>query len=854
MRNALGLCFALSGTSALAIEMLWVRSAGITLGATAATTATVLAWYFAGLGIGAAAARQTAGVALRRYALLELGAAAAILWSIAVFAALGSGPLQAWLAGREAALGTIAVGVAILPATICMGATLPVLAQALVLPGSAGRGGGLLYALNTLGGAIGIGLAGFGLPAWIGARASMLAAAGGSALAGFAALLIARLQSKSQALPRAAPAARRVAVPWSPVPRLRTVAAATGALGLSLEVLWTRLFAQVLHNSTYSFAAVALVMVLALAAGAFASALALRRFTPTRLAAASLAGAALATTGGFWLFVDLTDGFSYFGMSSGLFEYLSRIVALAAATAAPAMLLSGAVLPALWAALDDPGAVARPIGDLSAANTFGGIAGALLAGFVAVPLVGVRVSVLVVAVGYGLLAQTIAPGEGWLRPIAALCVLVVVIAAPSSTSLVHLGAADTLRALYEGSSGIVGVVESEGDLQLRLDNYYVLGGSAAERNERRQGLIPLLLHPDPKQVAFIGVATGISASAALALGVDRTTAIELVPEVAYAARRHFARWNDSLLERPDVRLVIGDGRRELAAASERFDVIVSDLFIPWHAGAGNLYAREMYAMAARRLAPGGLFCQWLPLYQLTREEFGVIARTFLDVFPESSLWRNDFYPDRPVAALVGGLGPARIDPARLEERLARLPAWSRDPLLASPRGFFMLYVGNLRPSADLFAGAPINRDDRPLIEFQAPLLTRVGRAGDKDWFVGDALASFFETVAARSQTDADALLADSSEVAQARRAGLALHRYALAATRGDASDAARYESEVRSLVPEVVLAAESAPEPARSAAEQQLSELRAEQKETERRLEAMEGRLRALVGAERSDR
>ena len=88
-----------------------------------------------------------------------------------------------------------------------------------------------------------------------------------------------------------------------------------------------------------------------------------------------------------------------------------------------------------------------------------------------------------------------------------------------------------------------------------------------------------------------------------------------------------------MLERSDVRLVLDDGRRYLAAQPEHFDVIVSDLFIPWHASAGNLYAREMYDTVARRLAPGGLFCQWLPLYQLTREEFDIIVRTFLERFP-----------------------------------------------------------------------------------------------------------------------------------------------------------------------------------------------------------------------------
>src|SRR4029077_9830915 len=98
-------------------------------------------------------------------------------------------------------------------------------------------------------------------------------------------------------------------------------------------------------------------------------------------------------------------------------------------------------------------------------------------------------------------------------------------------------------------------------------------------------------------------------------------------------------------------------------------------FVPWHAGAGNLYAREMLETVARRLAPDGLFCQWLALYQLTREECDVIARTFLPVFPDVSVWRNDFYPDRPVVGLVGRRAARSLDLASVDRRLDARPGW-----------------------------------------------------------------------------------------------------------------------------------------------------------------------------------
>src|SRR5205085_442038 len=216
---------------------------------------------------------------------------------------------------------------------------------------------------------------------------------------------------------------------------------------------------------------------------------------------------------------------------------------------------------------------------------------------------------------------------------------------PVRAPLTHLADGESLRALAEGPAGIVTVVDARDDLQLRLDNYYVLGGSAAATTERRQGLVPLLLHPAPRRVAFIGMATGISASAATALGIGDVTVIEVVPEVAALARTHFREWNGALLEQPGVRLIVDDGRRYLAAA--------------------------------RR--------------------------------------------------------PIRVDLELAGARLAGLPAWGRDSLLASPRALALLYVADLSVQPSVLPSGPINRDDHPVLEFLAPRLTRMSAAGDKDW-------------------------------------------------------------------------------------------------------------------------
>jgi spermidine synthase len=829
-------CFALSGASALGLELLWLRSAGLVLGATAATTATVVGAYFAGLGAGAWLARRTPARPVRRYALLELAAGSGAVLSWAAFYLLASDEAQRTLQVVGTIGRVMVVAIVVIPVTTALGATLPTLCQALAAPDLVGRRGGALYALNTLGGVVGVVAMGFGLPSLIGVTGSYLAVAAASALAGAVALAIGD--------PAQPGAPRSHAMPFSPPREIWVVALGGGFIGMSLEILWVVFFAQVLHNSVYSFAAVTVVFLLALATGAELSAALLRRVEPRRLAAVGLLLAGVATIAGVWTFVHLTDGLRYVGMQTGLAEYVTRIVGLVALTAGPATLAFGTVLPALWAAVGERDSSARSVGGLTGANLAGGVGGAVAAGFLVLPWLGLRAGFLLAAVVSLVLAALLVDGDRRMRSLAYGGLVLAVVADPLRAPLAFLTPGETVQALRESPSGIVSVVDAGDDRQLRLDNYYVLGGSAAERNERRLGLVPLLLHPAPRQVAFIGMATGISASAAPALKVENVTVVEVVPEVAELARTHFGKWNAGLLDRRDVRLVVDDGRRYLAATDRRFDVIVSDLFVPWHATAGNLYSVEMYRTVARRLGDGGLFCQWLPLYQLTREEFEVIARTFMTAFPHVTLWRNDFFPNRPVLGLVGTLRPLRVDLDPIGQRLAGLPDWSRDSLLTVPLAIAMLYLGDLSLAHGLIPDGAVNRDERPVIEFLAPRLTRMGATGDKDWLTGTALAEYTETLTRRLTGHVEPTLPTTPAVADARRAGLALYRYALAATRGDTAQADALMREVSRLVPDVVAgAAGEGPATGLADVRRTLGTLRSEQERLRQQLQSMEQRL-----------
>jgi spermidine synthase len=231
----------------------------------------------------------------------------------------------------------------------------------------------------------------------------------------------------------------------------------------------------------------------------------------------------------------------------------------------------------------------------------------------------------------------------------------------------------------------------------------------------------LLLHPSPRRVAFVGLGTGITAGAALHHAVERVVALEIVPDVVEAARDDFADVNAGVVRDPRVTVVIDDGRNHLAAAPGDYDVIVGDLLVPWRPAEAPLYTRAHFESVRRSLRAEGVFCQWLPLYQLSAEQLASLVRTFVEVFPRTTLWRGNFLERAPTLALVGHTGTRTVDPAAVDARVQKLAGHEGNPFLAGPAGFWLFLVGPVRPALPWLARAPLNTDDQPWVELAGPL-------------------------------------------------------------------------------------------------------------------------------------
>ena len=195
--------------------------------------------------------------------------------------------------------------------------------------------------------------------------------------------------------------------------------------------------------------------------------------------------------------------------------------------------------------------------------------------------------------------------------------------------------------------------------------------------------------------------------------------------------------------------ILDDGRIYLRSTDRVFDVIVADLFIPWHAGNGSLYTREHYEASRQRLSTRGIYCQWLPLYQLSEREVGIIAATFAVAFPHVSVWRSDFSANAPILGLVGSNEPIIIDSTALQSRLDALQQKiaPKDILFQDVADFSLMYAGDLSSMRPWLARFPVNTEDWPIIEFDAPISESHGRIFD-----GLALADFYDRLGHQAGT------------------------------------------------------------------------------------------------------
>jgi len=762
------LAFFVSGAAGLVYEIVWSRVLSTTLGNSLFAISTVVAAFFGGLALGAC----TLGPRLadradrvRLYAILEVGVGLLGALSVPFLRALE--PLlvalhRSLLPSFPAflAIRFLLLFLTLLVPTALMGATLP-----LLVAHAEGRRFGTalsrLYAINTFGAVTGTLLAAFALIPTLGLTGTALAAAAAN---GFAAVVAWMRRHEGEAegagdVPREETAA--VADEASPSRALVvTLVAASGFAALVFEVTWTRILTLVIGSSVISFAIVLAFYLLGIAWGSAAIARRLPRLRRPLLLFGELEVllAVVALTHLF-LFPALPGAFLRVITEPrvSLPLYLGAQALVAALLLVPPCLCLGALFP-LAARLLHRGDAGRATGAAYAVNTVGTILGSLAAGFALIPRIGSRSTLLLgallsLAIGFAALAASRAPGArragvagaalaaslllvalapawdprvltaGVFRPAAAQVLRRTAAAVdPGRARLESAVASDSVLFFKEGMNATVSVHRRglTGEVILKL------GGKADAstidiETQILSGHIPMLFNRLGVRVAVIGHGSGMTLASVLMHAPSEVVAIELETAVLEASRRFHEPGKDPL-DDPRVHVIVEDGRTHLAVTRDRYDVIISEPSNPWLAGNNNLFTRDFYRLARSRLAPGGVFGQWIQLYELSPETLSSLLAAFHEVFPAAYAFVT-FQAD---LILVATDGDARWRLGRLKR--ADIAAEFRRIGLDSPEEIISYYACSLAEMpARLVAGRP-NTDDDPRVEYRAPIdLFEVGR-------------------------------------------------------------------------------------------------------------------------------
>lgn len=632
---------------------------------------------------------------------------------------------------RQAVVAFAIPFLALLPATTAMGATLPAMERWLAWS-TQERALARVYAWNTAGAVGGILVTAFLLAPAMGFRAS--------------ALLLCALNFGCGALAWNGPSAPVVergepAAPLAPLisqARLLLTAFVTGLLGIGFEIVAVRVLSQALENTLYTFAAALAVYLLGTSLGA-ASYQRLRQNRPFHSMLAwllcALAAVCLAET---WVMTRVLP--LYDGVREALGDTPAAVALSEFSVALAVLLLPTLLMGATFSHLVTVAKTRdRGVGRAAAVNTLGGALAGATFSLVALPMLGSKWSLVALAFGYLFVLPVL---NRWSVLGLALCGGLVFVL-PSDLRLVRLPPDAKLRAWREGVMGSVAVIETlDGHRSLRVNNRFQMGGTAAALAQRRQAHLPLLLHPAPRSALFLGPGTGITLGAATDHPGLAADGVELVPEIV-ALMHHFEPENKGVGAQRSSRreeaphnneqshltsaamVILADARRYVRATDQRYDVIVADLFHPGQDGAGFLYTREHFEAVRQRLAPGGLFCQWLPLHQLDEFTLRIIVRTFLDTFSNAQAFLLHFNMDIPVLGLMGTLQPVRLPPDWLERRLSDESLRGRMKEAGFDRTLTLLgcHVAGPETLAAFAGTAPLNTDDHPRVAFAAPRFT-----------------------------------------------------------------------------------------------------------------------------------
>jgi spermidine synthase len=697
----------LSGLTGIAYEVLWVRMLSLQFGVSIFGVVITVAAFMAGLGFGSLSgawfSRHTARP-LMLFALLEGGVALFALGLPHIFQTLdiwlGTIAVNASLVQWYGIQGTLSFLLLLLPA-LALGAGFPLILKGLSnSPVTLAR----IYGLNTLGGAFGALLPLALLPALGWSQSVWVVAILGLCIALAVFILTIIIKQNHFA---AAATTNGITIAHRPSLKALIAYAGIGAGALILEIAWTRIYGMILLRTEYVLAIILAVFLAGIGLGSIL----VRHGSSTRWLTwfpALAGGLVLFSLWGLPVLAGWVDNTHYESLSNAL---LMQGLALAVLTF-PVTLILGAWLPLLSKRVAGSDRIAGAW--LYGSNATGAALGSIIGGFVLIPWLGTSMTICVAAAALFIFGMVWSGSRKlWLAGLALVVVALPVSTMPDVNILLPVTQQGSRNLqVYEDALNITHVVEQPDGQRLLLSDLRRMDASTdptAIAVQMNQARLPLLLHPRPHSVLFLGVGTGISAAGSLIFPDVSVTGVELSRGAISAAKKWFAPVNRDVIKR--IKVVHDDARRFLRADNLFYDVIIGDLFHPDLVGRSNLLSIQQFRRAREHLAPHGLFVQWLALNQFDTTSLDIVLRTFRQVFPNAVLFMDGFR-----LALVGPRDDLQGYPAMMKN-VRRLDKQQLD--MATGGEGIWTWLGRFWGTLPSTKG-PVQDEWAPQIEFRLP--------------------------------------------------------------------------------------------------------------------------------------
>ena len=664
----------LSGIASLTYQVTWVRLLGLSMGSTSASISTVLAAFFMGLALGSYFAEKITrnrinNLSVYIYLELIIGISGILLLPIL----LNLDALIATVPQLGSALWfkfTVTMLLLCIP-TVCMGATFPVMASILIRHhAEVGSRMSQLYSLNTAGAVLGAALAGFVfIPNWGLDGAIYIAFLFNAFIVTVGLILNRRLilppiegpQTQSRGGDELSSSADQA--PY----RLRalTVLAATGFASIATEVGWTKYLSIFTGTTIYGFAAILTVFLMGIAAGSWAIKSYVQAIRRPELWMAFgllvLAALLLFTRAGLSLVPPIYQAINHLPAGAGVKHLVKYIVVFVLLF--PATFIFGALFPInLKLYCGNLQGVRARIGKAYAVNTVASIFGSIAAGFWLIPQFGT--DVLLTAMAFVVLIMPLMfvnVFKQWVPkvavPIAALLTIASGWALPNIdyARLIYSvqydkdakeGKVPKFLFLKEGKAGVISAVTYDGKI-VKLQNSGLNESFVDIKNENNVllaetllGLLPYFLHDDPKTAFVVGFGGGITTRAlSRTESLEAIKVVELEPAVVEAGRV-IAGGQLAVLKDPRVTLQFNDARNTLLIENKTYDIIASQPSHPWVARASNVFTQDFFELVKRRLNKGGIYGQWVNLFNMDATTLRSIMKAFYNVFPNGVTFAN----------------------------------------------------------------------------------------------------------------------------------------------------------------------------------------------------------------------